>query len=414
METMNLLINKKELKRRKPHSENSPFFMPSVQRKISIGAVEDAYEQEADATAEKVMRMSNDKAGDHLFFKPSISSIQRKCAHCEEEEKLQVQRKEIDNNTTVANTSTANYINSLNGNGRSLTQNERKFFEPRFGYDFSGVQLHTNSAANRSAENINALAYTHGRNIVFASNQYQPDTDTGKKLMAHELTHVVQQKKSNLKIQRTVSPTKVSCNAYPRSYPIFSWMGTIDPISDIQATDSRAIELLSSAIDQLNFVKGAISGGSPAAYPTITDCMAESIRTRLLIDPGNATVWTRNGVGTIAHFVRWLSNLKRTFEGGGVRYNCRGPLCEPDFGAYIVPGQGFLVNLCHHFWATTDVNIRALMLIHEFAHVYYDTEDVGRGAGSSYCIHGVVADLNDLHATMSGFENCGGGEMQAC
>lgn len=120
----------------------------------------------------------------------SNKNVQRKCAHCEEEK---MHRKETNADVTTADASTENYISSLNGKGRSLTQNERSFFEPRFGYDFSNVQLHTNSEANKSAKNINALAYTHGNNIVFGDNQYQPDTEHGKKLIAHELTHVVQQ-----------------------------------------------------------------------------------------------------------------------------------------------------------------------------------------------------------------------------
>lgn len=411
MEAASHQSNQKEFHSQTIPTQKKPFLRPLALRKFNAG---DAQEQETSTTAEKSMRMGNDNNGGNLFFKPSIAFVQRKCAHCEEEEKKQLQRKKVDNNATVGDASIGKYIKSLKGNGELLTQNQRKFFEPAFGHDFSGVKLHTNNAANQSAESINALAYTHQNHIVFGANQYQPETYTGKKLIAHELTHVLQQQKSNLKIQRLVSPSKVSCNAYPRSYPIFSWMGTTDPVSDIQNADARAIELLSSTIEQLNFVKNKIGSGSPAAYPTISDCMGESIRTRLLINPENASSWTGSGVGSIAHFVRWLSNLKRTFEGGGVRYNCRGPECKANYGAYITTGQGFLVNLCHYFWAFKDDNIRALFLIHELAHVYYDTEDSGRGEGSSYCIEGIVADLNNLHATVSINDNCGGEKMQAC
>ena len=128
-------------------------------------------------------------------------NVRRKCAHCEEEEKLQ--RKENSSQKTEANSRVTSYINSLSSKGAPLPENTRNFFEPWFGYDFSNVQLHTNTEANQSAESINALAYTHKNNIVFGANQYQPDTDTGKKLMAHEVTHVVQQNnKSAQKMQR--------------------------------------------------------------------------------------------------------------------------------------------------------------------------------------------------------------------
>ncbi len=183
--------------------ENKSFF----QAKLSINQPNDVYEQEADAMADKVMRMKDDNPAQSSFFKPSAINVQRKCHHCKEEEKKQLQRKEINNDETVTTSSTENYISSINGKGRSLSTDERKFFEPRFGYDFSSVQLHTNAEANQSAKNINALAYTHQNNIVFNANQYQPNNNDGKKLLAHELTHVVQQQSTSINrsnIQRAI------------------------------------------------------------------------------------------------------------------------------------------------------------------------------------------------------------------
>lgn len=102
-----------------------------------------------------------------------------------------------------ATASTENYISLLNGKGKAITPEEKKFFEPRFNnYDFSRVQLHTDSEANESAKSIHALAYTHGNHIVFGSNQYQPNSENGKRLMAHELTHVVQQNSMPVAVQR--------------------------------------------------------------------------------------------------------------------------------------------------------------------------------------------------------------------
>jgi hypothetical protein len=164
------------------------FFQP----KLTINQPNDVYEHEADAMAEHVMQSNNHSQNQNTFFKPSISSVQRKCEHCEEEEKKQVQRKETDA-TTTASSKTENYISSINGNGNKLSPDERNFFEPKFGSDLSDVRIHTGTQANESAKSINALAYTHGNNIVFANNQFQPGTDSGKKLLAHELTHVIQQ-----------------------------------------------------------------------------------------------------------------------------------------------------------------------------------------------------------------------------
>lgn len=170
-----------------PGKTNGIFFQP----KLTINAPGDEYEQEADAMADKVMRMSDDKAANR-FFNPSPLNIQRKCQHCEEEES-KMQRKESVAGVTQANDQTEDYINSLHGNGRLLAQSEKDFFQPRFGHDFSNVRVHNDDAANQSAKQVNALAYTHSNNIVFGSGQYQPGTESGQRLMAHELTHVVQQ-----------------------------------------------------------------------------------------------------------------------------------------------------------------------------------------------------------------------------
>jgi len=87
--------------------------------------------------------------------------------------------------------------NVLRSPGLPLDMNTRAFLEPRFGHDFSSVQVHTDSQAAESARAVDALAFTVGRNIVFAAGQYAPGTNHGQRLLTHELTHVVQQASSN-------------------------------------------------------------------------------------------------------------------------------------------------------------------------------------------------------------------------
>lgn len=82
-------------------------------------------------------------------------------------------------------------IDSLTG--RPLSENERIFFEPRFGMNFSKVRIHTDSNAAQMAASIRAKAFTAGKNIVFGQGEYLPGTDSGKRLLAHELTHTIQQ-----------------------------------------------------------------------------------------------------------------------------------------------------------------------------------------------------------------------------
>ncbi|SHH64563.1 protein of unknown function [Chryseolinea serpens] len=130
-----------------------------------------------------------------LFFKPVFTpplALQRKCAHGEEEEE-KLQRKEGGPGEVRAGNPLEHYVRGLNNGGQSFPSETRSFFEPKLGYDFSKVKIHDDAPAHASSRSINALAYTHGEHIVFGEGQYQPHTTPGKKLLAHELTHVVQQ-----------------------------------------------------------------------------------------------------------------------------------------------------------------------------------------------------------------------------
>ena len=89
----------------------------------------------------------------------------------------------------------------LRSPGHSLDRSTRAFMEPRFGRDFSNVRVHSDERAGASAQAVDALAYTVGRDIVFGSDRYRPNTGDGRRLIAHELTHVVQQGESGPSLQ---------------------------------------------------------------------------------------------------------------------------------------------------------------------------------------------------------------------
>ncbi|MGB7921984.1 MAG: DUF4157 domain-containing protein, partial [Pyrinomonadaceae bacterium] len=78
--------------------------------------------------------------------------------------------------------------------GQPLNRETRDFMEPRFGHDFSQVRVHADARAAESAQAVNAHAYTVGQNVVFGAGQYRPQSTSGQQLLAHELTHVIQQK----------------------------------------------------------------------------------------------------------------------------------------------------------------------------------------------------------------------------
>ena len=176
----------KECQTRPP--QKGHFFQP----KLTINQPNDVYEQQADHMADKVMRMPSSLINTDSFFKPLTTAIQRKCHECEEDDK-KLHRKESSAGKVQGDGQLDSYVGSLNSSGQSMPASSRQFFEPRFGHSFSDVRVHTDAAAVQSAQSINALAYTAGNHIVFNQGQYSPETTSGQKLMAHELTHVVQQ-----------------------------------------------------------------------------------------------------------------------------------------------------------------------------------------------------------------------------
>lgn len=90
------------------------------------------------------------------------------------------------------------------GSGQSLPESERQFFETRFGASFSTVRVHTGSLAHEAARILGARAFTVGHDVVFGAGQYRPGTRDGRHLLAHELTHVVQQRAVRPRVQRTI------------------------------------------------------------------------------------------------------------------------------------------------------------------------------------------------------------------
>ena len=116
------------------------------------------------------------------------------CEGCSEKN-LSVQRATQNSETETRNSSGVPPIvdEVLRSPGQPLDAQTRAFFEPRFGHDFSRVRVHADTHAAESARSVNALAYTVGEHTVFAAGRYAPDSSAGKRLLAHELTHTIQQ-----------------------------------------------------------------------------------------------------------------------------------------------------------------------------------------------------------------------------
>lgn len=178
-----------------------------IQRKLTVNAPGDAYEQEADRVAEQVMRMpAPQSAAAHATSATSAGSaagIQRACAcggtcdDCKkkhpENDHAHVQMKAAGPANTGGMEAPPIVHEVLRSPGQPLDKATREFMEPRFGQDFSRVRVHADEMAAESARTVQAKAYTVGHNVVFGAGAYEPGTHEGQKLLGHELAHVVQQ-----------------------------------------------------------------------------------------------------------------------------------------------------------------------------------------------------------------------------
>ena len=237
---------------------------PSVQTKLAVNTPGDKYEVEADHMADKVMRMS--VSGKHGHEKDlethQKNSIQRKESNATSsaEEPLH-QGGNSTSSVTSAQTETA--IKNKTSGGQSLPAETRSFMEPRFGNDFSNVRIHHDQGAEQLNNQLNAKAFTYQNHIFFGAGQYQPQSPRGKQLLAHELTHVVQQGAANGPAQNTEKLNSGTETTLQRQ-PIQTGSSGIQRglLDDAKQGASAVAGALG---DIINNVREAIGGGISAA-----------------------------------------------------------------------------------------------------------------------------------------------------
>jgi len=194
----------------------------ALQVKLKIGQSGDIYEQEADRVAGQVMRMPEspcseckDEEEKHIQTKlisdqmttvvqrqveeeeegpisPKFNLVQGQAGEVEEE--IPVITKRLSEGTLEISNDLEESFSSTRGLGSPLPADTRAFMEERFGVDFSAVRIHAENEAAKITRSLNAEAFTYGRDIYFGAGRYSPGTSSFKRLLAHELTHVVQQK----------------------------------------------------------------------------------------------------------------------------------------------------------------------------------------------------------------------------
>ncbi len=192
----------------------------AIQAKLTINQPDDPFEQEADRVADAVVAMSVPAGNGEAVIGASPVSVRRQCSCAGSCEKCQgktgIQRRASDTGGASESASASDTappsVDHARSSGRQMSRESRAYFEPRFGRSFENVRIHTDNAAAESARDIHALAYTAGSDIVFGDGHYQPGTHEGRRLLAHELTHVVQQDSNRVarSVQRVCGPTDIA------------------------------------------------------------------------------------------------------------------------------------------------------------------------------------------------------------
>jgi hypothetical protein len=183
------------------NDEAAPTRRASASQSLRIGEANSAYEREADRVADAIVTRATPGLNWSLADISINPRLQRQCdcngsgecAQCTEDKPKGKMVQRSADGAGVGGVAPSIVQEVLNSFGTPLDTATRNFFEPRFGADFSRVRIHTDARAAASARAVNATAYTVGESIVFNRNKYSRDSSGGRRLLAHELAHVVQQ-----------------------------------------------------------------------------------------------------------------------------------------------------------------------------------------------------------------------------
>jgi hypothetical protein len=208
----------------------------------------DPFEREADHVADQVMRMSRTGS-----IGSAPGTIQRKCKGCEEEEeKIQTKRQD-----SAPSMNPGAALRAVQGSSAPLPGEVRSYFEPRFGHDFSQVRVHADGEAALGAQAVQARAFTFGDHVVFGAGEYAPNSGPGRKLLAHELTHVVQRQRGGSSgIQRQGREGTSEFEEHVLTPPQLSngvWTGNVKRQEFAPASGSQLREEISSATVPVEF-----------------------------------------------------------------------------------------------------------------------------------------------------------------
>ena len=368
----------------------------AVQPHLKVNSPGDAFEQEADSVAAHVMNESQGSC-----------HCGGTCPSCKSgHDHLQLKAGRAGSASAAAPPGISALTRSA---GQPLDSGTRAFFEPRFGFDFSGVRVHTDHEAGDAADRLGAHAFTIGPHIAFARGEHQPQSPAGRLLLAHELTHVVQQsggaeRVSSVsgppQVQRLVRASSVHCPA--------AATGIADPHTG--PADRRASALLDTAITRVTNAQAA-----RAANPADPDVVAvgNALRTAFGLDPANAATWTTPAPNVaLPVILRRVQAVKAYIDSvvytvtcipvGGAGHTipgCPNDHCNPgNDRAFSCSANPVELVLCPAFWAQ-DLDGRGRTWLHENFHIIFPfIGDWGNpNVHNAHCYSQFVMLLNGLN-----------------
>jgi peptidoglycan hydrolase-like protein with peptidoglycan-binding domain len=210
---------------------------------LTISPVDDPQEKEADAVAKKVVSGEDAKTE----MNSSLVNVQMK----KEEEMLMAK---TEDGMLAGTEQLQTTLDSSKGSGTPLDANTQNEIGGKMGADLSDVKIHTDSKANEMSEGINAKAFTHGQDIYFKQGNFDTNSNQGKELLAHELTHTVQQKGGvSRKIQRKKTGNDPLISEFFRQNSRFSEINNDDSVLMQKGDKGDAVKLLQQALLELNY-----------------------------------------------------------------------------------------------------------------------------------------------------------------
>lgn len=313
-----------------------------IQKKLRVNTPGDSYEQEADSVAERVMRMP----------KPALQgdcACGGECPKCKtnqaEQQRNLLQAKYLQSGDAEETEAPPVVHEVLNSVGQPLDPQTRAFMEPRFGHDFSHVRVHSGVAAEQSARGLSAHAYTVGHNIVFGAGRFAPATHEGRRLLAHELTHVVQQSGARGfgDGQRT-NERRLVLNT-PSINGVIAWQPAPPPPPDPGWSGEKGLNKSVTMVDEQGNIqpgKDAEKAGSKGVWRVPVEGLSKGLQTSIRKSAlkGRAIALIPNIVSPVAPDKEGNVSVDVLFHmhGYGAGYRELDP-GEKDYAEVLKPGQ---------------------------------------------------------------------------